>query len=147
MTRSDILKAMTDGLLDAGFIAVDDMSTDEEIYLCAHTGSTETDETPLTHVNFTPNEIAIDDDAVLASMISARVEMAKNSAAERTGIVAAFNAKELAAKELVIQQKQLLDKRMTAEAERYAMIDKARAILSDEMDQDTARRLLATLGA
>jgi hypothetical protein len=146
MTRAEILKALTEGLIEAGFIAVDDMSESEEIFLRAHTGRIESDDTPLTHVNFTPNEIAYPDDEAIAMMIASRVEMAKQSAAERTGIVAAFNAKELAAKELVIQQKQLHEKRMTAEAERYAMIDKARALLSDDLDQSAARTLLDTLG-
>lgn len=147
MTRAEILKALTDGLLEEGFIAVDDMSASEEIYLRAHTGRIESDATPLTYVNFTPNEIAYPDDAAIAAMIAARVQMAKQSSAERTGIVAAFNAKQLAAKELVIQQEQLHQKRMAAEAERYAMIDKARALLSDDLDQNAARALLVTLGA
>lgn len=43
------------------------------VFGAARTGENETDDTPLTHVNFTPKEIANADDE-LASMIAARVE-------------------------------------------------------------------------
>ncbi|UVK57274.1 hypothetical protein DBIPINDM_001590 [Mesorhizobium sp. AR02] len=45
MTRTEIIEALRAGLLATGFIAVEDLSTDEEIYLCAHTGEEETDDT------------------------------------------------------------------------------------------------------
>jgi hypothetical protein len=38
MTRTEIIEALCAGLLATGFIAVDDLSTNEEIYLRAHTG-------------------------------------------------------------------------------------------------------------
>ncbi|MGX5802320.1 hypothetical protein ACWGS9_13830 [Bradyrhizobium sp. Arg314] len=84
MTREQILQELRAGLLAAGFVAVDDLSRDEEIFLRAHSGELETDDTPLTHVNFAPQEMAMDV-ADVVSLIRDRIAGAVQSHQERVG--------------------------------------------------------------
>lgn len=134
MTRDEALSALRSGLLSVGFVAVDDLSEsqDGEIFLRAHLGAEETDDTPLTHVNFTPAEFGTTDPEALHRMIAARLALAVQSSRERMGAA----GRAAAAKQAEAERQAELLKRQGQQA--------AAAAAADELTLEKARAIVAT---